>query len=713
MSNQCEKIKQLMRQQKMSIQTLSQSSGIARSTLTKLLNGSIKSIKAQQLTAIANALGVSMAELFDSNIQSNTIATSSKLADNYGFVKVACATVKLKLADCDWNALQIAQRAQALAQKSAKIISFGELSITGYTCADLFAQQTLLDGALKALKYLATKTEQYDCAVIVGLPYRYNSRIYNTAGVLFKGKLVGLVPKTYLPNYNEYYEKRYFSSAMEGIVYTEFDGYTVPFGTNIMFAVQQDSLQYNFTIEICEDLWVATPPSLTHAQNGAHIIVNLSASNETIGKAEFRANLVKMQSAKCTCAYMYTSTGEGESTSDLLFSGHNIIAENGKLLKQTPLFSCQSALTDIDIQYINYQRTKSFNTQCHNYLSNYTTVQLDMHATAGTLDRQYSRQPFVPQHNKDDRMKLILDIQANALKNRIEHINCRTLVIGVSGGLDSSLALIVCVRALQLLNRPTTDIVAVTMPCFGTTERTLSNSVALAKALNTTVKKVDITKAVMQHFEDIGHDCSVADVTFENSQARERTQILMDIANQTGGIVIGTGDLSELALGWATYNGDHMSMYGLNCSVPKTLIRHLINYIAKCEMQSIAPVLLDIIDTPVSPELLPKQNNEIVQKTEDIVGPYELHDFFIYHMIHNGWSPKKILYIAKHTFDDYTTEDIKKWLRIFVKRFFQQQFKRNCLPDGIKIGSVALSPRGDWRMPADSNATLWLEQLDD
>ncbi len=706
-------IKALMRQKKLTIINLSQMSGIARSTLTKLLNGTIKSIKTEQLAAIASVLGVAPTELMDCDNTADTlnVPTSAHGTQSYGFVKVAAATVPLKPADCMGNAANIAERAAALAHNGVKLIVFGELSITGYTCGDLFFQNTLLCGALNGLRYIAQLTKSYDSIIAVGLPYSNDGRLYNVAAILHKGKVLGFVPKSYLPNYNEFYEMRQFTPAFEGIKTVLFDGYEVPFGTDIIFS-SQGTLPFSFACEICEDLWVVAPPSQRHVQNGAQIIINLSASNETIGKESFRTNLVKMHSARLTAAYVYASTGEGESTSDIVFSGHNIVAENGRVLAQTPLFSCQSAISDIDVQYIDFQRRKLFHSYSEKTDNKYTRVNFIMDDQRAPLTRKYEKLPFVPQADRDARLKLILDIQANALKARIRHTKCDKLVLGVSGGLDSSWALIVCCTALQLLNRPLSDVISVTMPCFGTTQRTLNNSIALAQALGTTVHKIDITKAVNQHFEDIGHNADIHDVTYENSQARERTQVLMDIANSVNGLVIGTGDLSELALGWATYNGDHMSMYGVNASVPKTLIRHLIRYATTVFPKHVADILNDIADTPVSPELLPDNNGEIVQKTEDIVGPYQLHDFYLYHTLHNGFAPDKILYIAQQTFDEYDFATIKKWLNVFVKRFFAQQFKRNCMPDGIKIGSVSLSPRGDWRMPSDGSAATWLAALD-
>ena len=631
-----------------------------------------------------------------------------------GFIKVATATPEIKVADCDYNSKQIITLAKTLAKKGVRLAVFPELCITGYTCQDLFFQTALLDGAKSALNDIAKKLAKLDMITVVGLPVAHNGNLYNCAAVLYHGEVLGYVPKQYLPNYNEFYEMRHFTAWNGENSFEIHDN--VPFGTDFIFRCEECE-DFSFGIELCEDLWAPCPPSGNLALNGANIILNLSASNEMIGKSEYRRSLVQNQSARLIAGYVYCSAGEGESTQDLVFSGHNIIAENGSVLAESKLFSGEYAVSEIDVNKLAFERRKntSFVTG-KNIYHQINAISFSMSLTDTELTRFVTRTPFIPYSTdeKDKRCELILAMQANGLKKRLMHTNAKTAVIGISGGLDSTLALLVCANAMQLLSRPMTDIVAVTMPCFGTTKRTKSNAVKICEALGVTLREINITDSVKQHFKDIGHDMNDLSVVYENGQARERTKVLMNVANQTGGLVIGTGDLSELALGWATYNGDHMSMYGVNCSIPKTLIKHLVSYYSKTtDNEQLKESLEDILDTPVSPELLPAKDGEITQKTEDLVGPYELHDFFLYNGIRWGFAPSKVFRLALYAFDGaYDRETILKWLKTFYRRFFSQQFKRSCLPDGPKVGSVTLSPRGDWRMPSDACASLWLKQLE-
>lgn len=638
-----------------------------------------------------------------------------------GFIKVAAATPEIKTADCEYNKNTIIELIRQADAQEVKILVFPELCITGYTCQDLFFQSALLDGALKALREIAAATAGTDMLTVVGCPLRVRGELYNCAVIIKGGEILGAVPKKFLPNYNEFYEMRHFTAAPEGQHDIELFGKSVPFGLNLLFECRQLP-ELVFAAEICEDLWAAQPPSIALALNGATIIANISASNETIGKDSYRRSLVSGQSARLLCGYIYASAGDGESTQDLVFSGHNIISENGIILKESELFSTGLTVTEIDLQRLAFERRKntSFRDNSNGNLPSSECarrIAFDISLSATTLTRTFDANPFVPQSDdeKDKRCGSILMMQARGLAKRVKHTGCKKLVVGISGGLDSTLALLVCVETMKLLNRPMSDIVTVTMPCFGTTERTKSNAERLCGLLGTTLRVIDITKSVRQHFEDISHDENVHDVVYENGQARERTKVLMDIANAEGGMVVGTGDLSELALGWATYNGDHMSMYGVNASVPKTLVRHIVHYYAETSEDKLREVLFSIYDTPVSPELLPAdENGNIAQKTEDLVGPYELHDFFLYNGIRWGFPPKKVLRLAEYTFaDSYSHDIILKWLKTFYRRFFSQQFKRSCLPDSVKVGSVTLSPRGDWRMPSDASAALWLKELEE
>lgn len=631
----------------------------------------------------------------------------------YGFVRAGAYTPEIKVADVDFNVSAIKTGIDSANEKGVELLVFPELSITGYTSGDLFYSDVLLKNAKCGLKQIAKFTENKKMLVIVGLPLKKDGLIYNVAAAICGGEILGIVPKTYIPNYNEFYEKRYFAPAPEKNAYIDFDGKKVPFGKNIIFENKDDE-NFKVAIEICEDLWTVVPPSSMHSIMGATIIANLSCSDEVVGKADFRRALVSSQSAKNVSGYVYADAGEGESTTDMVFAGHNVIAENGSVIADSKLFSTGLTFADIDVGFLNFERSKIFN---YNFdrSADYVFVPFAAERSDNVIMRAFPKTPFVPEHDEalKDRASLILSMQAEGLKKRVKHTNAKTLVIGLSGGLDSTLALLVAVTAMKKAGRDLKDVYAVTMPCFGTTSRTYLNTLKLAQALKVTLKKIDITKAVTRHLKDLKHPLDLYDVTFENAQARERTQVLMDIANMTGGMVVGTGDLSELALGWATYNGDHMSMYAVNASVPKTLVRHIVNYYADSSKGKLKAVLKDILDTPVSPELLPPDGDDIAQKTEDIVGPYVLHDFFLYTMIRKGYSPKKIYEIARLTFkNDFGEETILKWLKIFTRRFFNQQFKRSCLPDGVKVGTVTLSPRGDWRMPSDAESKLWLEELE-
>lgn len=630
-----------------------------------------------------------------------------------GFIKCAAATPDVKVADCRHNSSDIISLIEAAAEERVKVLVFPELCITAYTCGDLFYQQTLLDGALKALGEIAAAAENIDMLISVGLPLRVSGRLYNCAAVIKGGRILGVVPKKHLQNYGEAYEKRWFSPAPEGVCTITLCGQTAPFGTDLIFACRQLP-EFTFAVEICEDLWSVNPPSGTLAAGGAAIIGNLSASSEAVGKEEYRRQLVKMQSSKAMCGYIFASSGTGESTGDLIYGGHDIIAENGTILNESALYTSGLTVSEIDVQAIALERSKGADLTTDKSMN---FVEFDMQPEETVLSRYIAANPFMPDDcDIEKRCCDILAMQANALARRTQHVHADKLVIGISGGLDSTLALLASVEAMKLLSRPMGDIVTVTMPCFGTTARTRTNAEKLCEQLGTAFRAIDIMTSVKQHFSDIGHDESDRSVVYENAQARERTQILMDIANAENGLVVGTGDLSELALGWATYNGDHMSMYGVNGDIPKTLVRRIVTYYAEsCGDDALKATLLSVVDTPVSPELLPAdENGDIAQKTEDLVGPYELHDFFLYHVVRSSFAPKKVYRLAKYALGDrFGSGTILKWLKTFCRRFFNQQFKRSCLPDGVKVGSLALSPRGDWKMPSDAFSTLWLNSLDE
>ena len=633
----------------------------------------------------------------------------------YGFIKAAAVSPALRVADCAFNAQELIRALQDAHEQGIQLLCTPELGITGYTCGDLFLQEPLLQGAKQALRRIVQASAGLDPVLLVGLPLLVEQKLYNCAAVVHDGAVLGFVPKTHLPNYAEFYELRHFTPAPAETVTVAFEGQPVPFGTKLLFRCRQLP-QFCLAVELCEDLWAPVPPSIGHALAGATVIANLSASNETVGKAEYRRQLVTGQSARLLCGYLYADAGYGESTTDMVFAAHNLIAENGSLLAECGPFGTGYVSTELDVQRLaaERQRNTSFSPAGHD---RYLEIPFDLTMREVPLTRPVNPMPFVPsdEAGRARRCELILNIQSQGLAKRLEHAHANCAVIGISGGLDSCLALLVAVRAFRLLGRDPAGVQAVTMPCFGTTRRTRSNAEVLCRELGVSFQEVNIAATVQSHFADIGHDPSVLDITFENAQARVRTLELMDLANQQGGLVIGTGDLSELALGWATYNGDHMSMYGVNAGIPKTLVRHLVAYeAARAESEELRRVLLDILDTPVSPELLPAdENGQIAQQTEQLVGPYELHDFYLYHVLRFGFGPAKILHLARAAFAGrYSDAVLLHWLENFYRRFFVQQFKRSCLPDGPKVGSAALSPRGDWRMPSDACSTLWLAELE-
>ena len=632
----------------------------------------------------------------------------------HGFIKVAAATPDIRVADVDYNKGQIIKQMDEAAEAGAKIIVFPELCITGYTCSDLFLQDILLNSAKKALVEIAEHTKNLDALVFVGVPIAVGGELYNVAAALNHGNILGFTTKSFLPNYGEFYEMRQFRPGPKKAEKILFGEKEIPFGPQLLF-VEKQMTNLIVSAEICEDVWSPVPPSIEAAREGATVIVNCSASDETIGKASYREALISGQSARLISGYIYANAGEGESTTDLVFGGHNLIAENGTILAEAKRFSNGIIYTEFDVQKIANERRKNTTfTETQEHVL--PRIPFGLEQTETILTRTFPSRPFVPRDDQEraKRCEEILTIQAMGLKKRLAHTHAKSAVVGISGGLDSTLALLVTAKTFDAMGLERSGITAVTMPCFGTTDRTYQNACKMSLKVGATLREVRIGDAVMQHFKDIGHDPQDHSVTYENSQARERTQVLMDIANQTGGLVIGTGDMSELALGWATYNGDHMSMYGVNASVPKTLVRHLVHYFADtCEDSSLKEVLYDVLDTPVSPELLPPKDGEIAQKTEDLVGPYELHDFFLYYFLRMGYEPGKIYRIAKLSFaGEYDDETIYKWLRTFCWRFFSQQFKRSCLPDGPKVGSVAVSPRGDLRMPSDASAALWMKELE-
>ena len=633
-----------------------------------------------------------------------------------GFVKVAAITPDMRVADVDYNTAEICKNIGEAVEAGAKVLVFPELAITGYTCGDLFFQDALLKSAEEGLRKIVEYTKGKDALIFVGLPFVHVGKLYNVAAALNDGELLGFTTKTFLPNYDEFYEMRYFQPGPTTLEQILFDGKQVAFGPQILFECREMK-ELVVAAEICEDVWAPVPPSVPAAIQGATIIVNCSASDESVGKEAYRRELIKGQSAKLISGYIYASAGYGESTTDLVFGGHDLIAEKGMILTESERFRNGIVYSEIDVKRLAWERRKNTTFQMTHFPYETARVSFSLDVEETELTRKILQTPFVPETETERNLycKETLMIQAMALKKRLDHTNCKSAVVGISGGLDSTLAILVTAKAYDLLGLDRKDILGVTMPCFGTTDRTYQNACLLVEKLGATLKEVDIKEAVTLHFKDIEHDMNVHDVTYENSQARERTQVLMDIANQTNGMVIGTGDMSELALGWATYNGDHMSMYAVNASLPKTFIKHVVKYYAEmCEEKELKEVLLDILDTPVSPELLPPKDGEIAQKTEDLVGPYELHDFYLYYMLRYGYEPSKIYRLAKYAFEGvYDDETILKWLKKFYWRFFSQQFKRSCVPDGPRVSGMSLSPRGDWRMPSDACVAVWIKELEE
>lgn len=688
------------------LKQLAEKSGLTLGTVNKIMSGELQRIKPDKLVSLAEALDVTVEYLL--GIEEKTPKASVN-GGYIGIAKIACISPEVRVGDCEYNAKQIVRLAKAAADKGVKIAVFPELSVTGYTCGDLFFQRTLLQYAIDGLEYVTKQLASRDIVVIVGLPVADDAgKLHNASAVVFRGEVLGIIPKTNLPNYNEFFEKRLF---------VPFDGKTrsvtllgkqVPFGSDIIFA-NRLCPDMRFAIEICEDVWVADSPSERHAKAGANAIFNLSASNETVVKADYRKKMIEIQSGMCGVIYAYCSSSPSESTSQTVFSGHNIICENGELLSESAPFTACYAEAEADFDFIENERVRLDRSA---ETSQYQTVYFDLEVS-GT-SRVYAPTPFVP----CDEVKLnktvdnAFNILAHGLKKRVEHIKASKLVIGVSGGSDSTLALLICAKALKLMNRPATDIIGITMPCFGTSERTLANSVRLIEAIGATAQKIDITASVAQHLKDLNHPLDVHDVTYENAQARERTQVLMDVANACNGLVIGTGDMSELALGWCTYNGDHMSMYSVNSSVPKTLVKAMIKKEAASSPKALKAVLTDVLDTPVSPELLPPtQNNDIAQITEDVIGPYELHDYFLFMLVRKGFTPSKVFTLAKLSFaGKYDDKTIYKWLSKFIWRFFSQQFKRSCAPDGVRLGSVDISKLG-MLIPSDACCDAWIADL--
>lgn len=629
-----------------------------------------------------------------------------------GYIRVAAGSFEISIANVKNNSENICNLINEAYHNDARVLVLPELCLTGYTCEDLFNQDRLLNEAKQQLQTIITATNNKDLITIVGLPYQHLNSLYNVAAVIHQGALLALVPKTHIPNYQEFYEARRFEQAPKENTLTNFNGQKIPFGTHYVFASTTNS-DFKFGVEICEDLWLPDAPSTKLALNGANLILNPSASNEITTKSDYRRLLVSSQSARLVCGYVYCNAGNGESTTDVVFSGHHIISENGTMIKESRGFDSELIYGDLDLKKLSSERRKMTTFKSYH---NYETIYFDSTNIDLNTTYYYDPHPFVPS-NRDlraKRCKEVFDIQTRGLMQRLKATGIKKVVIGISGGLDSTLALLVCTMAFKKLNYDTKDIIAITMPCFGTTSRTKNNALGLMEELTVTSIEVDITESVRIQFRDIEQDENIHDVTYENVQARTRTEILMNKANQVGGLVIGTGDLSEVALGWSTYNGDHMSMYAVNVSVPKTLVRYLVDYVASLyHGEKLETILKDILDTPVSPELLPQENDQIVQKTEDIVGPYELHDFFIYHMVRFGDEPRKLYRKTKLAFKDkYDKKTIKKWLTKFYWRFFSQQFKRSCIPDGPKVGSVSLSPRGDWRMPSDANVSNWIDEIE-
>lgn len=717
-------LQQAKKQKRITLKEISQKSGVSLGTVNKLFSGGIKSIKTDTYDKIASVLGVGGVvknelvaceqaggePLLSQNacgVEQNDLQKIS--ATDYGFVRCAAYSGEIKVADVNGNVENIIKYIIEADEAGVSLAVFAELCITSYTAGDLLLQNTLLTAAENGLLKIAKSTVGREILVIVGLPMRVLGKTYNCAAAVCKGEVLGIVPKVNVPNYNEFYEKRLFCEGERAVKYINLFGKSVPFGANIIFE-NRENADMRVACEICEDIWVPNSPSISHSLAGATIIANLSASNECAGKTDYRRAMVAMASSKQLCAYIYASCGNGESTGDVVFGGHDMIYEAGRKLAECLPFEKGKVTADVDCSFLQFERGKKFRSQ--NEAEGYVTVNFSVKRKI-SLKREFSKTPFVPTENERlvSRVQEVFAIQTAGLAKRVRHVCAKKLVIGVSGGLDSTLALLVCVEALKKLGRPASDVLAVTMPCFGTSARTKNNAVVLAEALGCELKEINIKNSVLSHFNDIGQSADVTDVTYENAQARERTQVLMDLANKTGGLVVGTGDMSELALGWCTYGGDHLSMYGVNAGVPKTLIQKMVVVLGAPYNKTVQAALLDIAKTPISPELTPAKGGVIAQKTEDIVGPYELHDFFLYYFVKHGFSPAKVYYLARRTFIDCEPEVLQKWLYNFVNRFFSQQFKRSCLPEGPKTGALCLSPRGDWRMPSDAVKTLWIDDL--
>lgn len=704
MDKTIEALRRARKEKGLTLKEVSEITGISVGTVNKIFSGGINSIKTETAEKLARALGVDYARL--------AAAPTCEIArkHSYGFVKCGAFTNEVKSGDVDFNVKTTIELINVAAKKGVMLAVFPELNVTGYTIGDLVYQDVMMQAAEDGVRRIAAATVGKNMLVFVGVPARIDGRIYNCAAALCSGKLIALIAKRNLPNYNEFYERRYYSPSKDGVYAVEYGGFTVPFGYKIIL---KNSLMPEMRVacEICEDIWVPDSPSISHSLAGANIIANLSASNESTGKQNYRRQMVSMQSSKCLCAYVYCSSGFGESTTDVVFGGHNLIYEAGRTIAESLPFADGVAIGDCDCSFLDYERSKKFMKECDT--DGYVFVPFEVEPSDFALERRYSRTPFVPEEKarRDERCADVLNIQAYGLIKRMRTVQPKKLVLGLSGGLDSTLALLVCIRAMKIEKRPLTDIVAISMPCFGTTDRTRNNAALLANALGVQFKEIDITESVKRHFADIGHDGVTPDLTFENSQARERTQVLMDYAGLVGGFVVGTGDMSEAALGWSTYNGDHMSMYNVNCGVPKTLVKEIVLYEAERSGKA-GKILIDVVNTPISPELKPAVNGENAQTTEGTVGPYVLHDFYLYYSIKHGFAPSKVYYLAKHVFNgEFPKQEIARTLEIFIKRFFASQFKRSCVPDGVKTGSLCLSPRGDWRMPSDASRELWLADL--
>lgn len=705
MNDTIELLKVAKKQSGLTLKEISEKSGVSLGTVNKLFSGGIASVKVKTAQKLAQVLGVSNSELIKQPQE------KASLNKNYGFVRCAALTNEVRIGDVDFNLKTTLELIDSAIKKGVSVAVFPELNLCSYSAGDLITQEALIQASLTGVKRVVEYTKGRNILVFVGFPFKHASRLYNCAAAIFNGEVLAIIPKKNLPNYNEFFERRIFCEAQDEVQFVDFFGKSVPFGYKIIL---QNTLfsEMRVACEICEDLWVADSLSISHSLCGATIVANLSASTEFAGKDSYRKQMVSMHSSKCLCAYIYSSSGKGESTSFSVYSGHDMICELGEVIAESKPFEDGIAIADVDCGLIEYERIKKFKYKSDN--SGYITVNFAMPISDFSLNRQYSKTPFIPENReeREKKLEMVLTIQAHALKKRVEHVNAQKLVLGMSGGLDSTLAMLVCEKTLKLLGKKPSDLVAITMPCFGTSNRTYNNAVSLSKEIKCTLLEINIKESVLAHFKDIGHDPNVADVVYENCQARERTQVLMDYSNMVNGLVVGTGDMSELALGWSTYNGDHMSMYGVNSSVPKTLAQEMVSYFAAKRGGKIGAILRDIVSTPISPELKPTKNGEISQSTEGSVGPYVLNDFYLYHLIGQGFSPSKTFYIAVNTFkNEFKEQTIYDWLYKFIKRFFNSQFKRSCQPSSAKTESLNVSPT-EWIMPSDACYTLWLNELE-